>query len=230
MTDGMTRLGERALEYVTSGATVGLGTGRAATAFVRALGAKVKQGLRVRGVATSRVTAQLAAELGIPLVELAGVERIDVTVDGADEVSPTLDLIKGWGGALVREKIVAAASSRLVILVGSEKVVPVLGTRGKLPVEVVPFGLEYCARRFKELGLAAEPRRAAGGGTDPALFVTDNGNRILDCAVAPIEDPERLEAFLLATPGVVGTGLFLRMAETVLVSEGEEIRVMRRGT
>ncbi|UCE86104.1 MAG: ribose 5-phosphate isomerase A, partial [Deltaproteobacteria bacterium] len=143
---------ERALEFVEDGNVVGLGTGRAASAFVRALGERIKAGLRVRGIATSLATEQLASGLGIPLVQLDEVDALDVTIDGADEVDPALDLIKGYGGALVREKIVAAASRRLVILVGPEKLVPVLGTRGRVPIEVVPFGASQCARRLGALG------------------------------------------------------------------------------
>ena len=131
------RLASSALEYVRDGMRVGLGSGRAASAFVRALGARVREGLAVRGVPTSENTGRLARDLGVPL---SGLDEglIDLTVDGADEVDPRLDLIKGYGGALVRERIVAAASRRVVILVGREKLVPVLGTRGRLPVEVVP--------------------------------------------------------------------------------------------
>ena len=179
-------IGEKALSYVTEEAVVGLGTGRAATSFIQALGERVRGGLRVRGVATSRASAELARELGIPLLELEDLfvpagptHPIDVTVDGADEVDPALDLIKGYGGALVREKIVAAASRRLVILVGKEKLVPVLGSRGKLPVEVVPFGIGLCARWLRELGCPGEVRRDAEG----AVSVTDNLNLILDCRI-----------------------------------------------
>src|SRR5262249_33872527 len=136
-------LAAHALTYVSSGQVIGLGSGQAATAFVRALGRNVQAGLRVTGVPTSEATAALAKEVGIPLATLEDVPSIDVTVDGADEVDARLDLIKGYGGALVREKIVAAASRRLVILVGREKLVPVLGSRGKLPVEVVPFAAGF---------------------------------------------------------------------------------------
>jgi ribose 5-phosphate isomerase A len=154
-------------------------------------------------------------------LEEAGI--LALTVDGADEVDPRLDLIKGHGGALVREKIVAAASRRLVILVGADKLVPVLGTRGVLPVEIVPFGLAHCRRRLLELGYRSALRAAAG-----RPFVTDNGNYILDCTVSPISDPLEIERALLAIPGVVGTGLFIGMAHTVLVQEGETVTVRER--
>jgi ribose 5-phosphate isomerase A len=216
-------LAAHALEYVRSGHVVGLGTGQAATAFVRALGRQAQQGLRITAVPTSETTATLARELGIPLASLDDTPVIDVTVDGADEVDPGLDLIKGYGGALLREKIVAAASRRLVILVGPEKLVPVLGTRGKLPVEVVPFAVEFCRRRLADAGHAASMRRRDG-----APVRTDNGNLILDCAVGPIGDPPRLEETLRSIPGVIGTGLFLGMAPTVLAWDDARVATMTR--
>jgi ribose 5-phosphate isomerase A len=214
---------ERALQEIAEGSVVGLGTGRAATAFVRALGERVRSGFRVRGVATSEVTATLARELGIEVVGIDDVADIDVTVDGADEVDPRLDLIKGYGGALLREKIVASASKRLIILVGAEKVVPVLGTRGRLPVEVVAFGHGVCARRLAELGCPAVLRLSGDG-----PFQTDNGNLILDCAVGPIADAAELDARIRTIPGVVATGLFTGMADVVLVQEQNEVRVLER--
>src|SRR4030095_5891929 len=147
-------LAARALEYVRPGNVVGLGTGQAATAFVRALGGRVQQGLRISAVPTSEATATLAGQLGISLTSLDDATSLDVTVDGADEVDPRLDLIKGYGGALLREKIVAAASRHLVVLVGHEKLVPVLGSRGTLPVEVIPFAAGFCRRRLADAGHA----------------------------------------------------------------------------
>ncbi len=214
-----------ALEMIQDGNVVGLGSGRAARAFVEALGSRVGQGLRVRGVPTSRETAELATRYGIPLATFDEVDLIDVTFDGADEVDPQLDLIKGWGGALVREKIVASASKRLVILVGEEKLVPHLGVRGKLPVEVVAFGLNVCRRKLAELGIAAPPRA-----TDGKLFVTDNGNHVLDCQVAALPHPREFEILLHSIPGVVGTGLFLGMADTVLVQQGGQVKILRRAS
>jgi ribose 5-phosphate isomerase A len=213
----------RAIEFVKDGDVVGLGTGRAATAFVHALGAAVKEGLRVRGVPTSQVTAGLATQLGISLARLDEVDQIDVTFDGADEVDPRLDLIKGYGGAMVREKIVAASSRRLIILVGAEKLVPILGSRGILPVEVVPFGLLLCQRRLIELDCRPTVRLVDG-----QPFVTDNGNQILDCAISAIQDPTAFEQAIVSIPGVVGTGLFIGMADTILVQDGETVKVQRR--
>jgi ribose 5-phosphate isomerase A len=224
-TPAPTLVAQRALEYVRDGDVVGLGTGRAATAFVQALGGRCRDGLRVRGIPTSTVTADLATQLGIPLVALDEVAHIDVTVDGADEVDPQLNLIKGYGGALVREKVVAAASSRMIVLVGTEKLVPVLGARGKLPVEVVPFAAAFCRRRLADLGYSATLRTDRG-----KPFVSDNGNSILDCQVPAIADPESLERAIVAIPGVVGTGLFLGMAEIILIDDGQTVQVRQRST
>ena len=217
------RLATCALGYVRDGMRVGLGSGRAASAFVRALGARVREGLAVRGVPTSENTGRLARDLGVPL---AGLDEgiIDLTVDGADEVDPRLDLIKGYGGALVRERIVAAASRRVVILVGREKLVPVLGTRGRLPVEVVPFAAPLTIRELADLGCRPVLRIEEG-----RLFVTDNGNWIVDCGVRPIEAPAAFARDLRALPGVVDTGLFLGVPDLVLVADGTVIREMKRG-
>jgi ribose 5-phosphate isomerase A len=200
---------------------VGLGSGKASTAFIERLGQRVQQGLNVRGVPTSQASADLATRLGIPLLTLDQIESIDVTCDGADEVDPQGNCIKGYGGALVREKVVAAASQKLAILVGAEKLVQQLGERGKLPVEVVPFAAAFCQRRFIALGLKPQVRQQQGGN-----YLTDNGNLILDCGTGPIADPGQLESNLLATPGVVGAGLFLSMANLVLIERngGVEVR------
>ncbi len=213
-----------ALEHVQDGMTLGLGTGRAAEAFVRGLGMQCAQGLSVRGVPTSERTAALARELDIPLVTLTEAGQIDVTFDGADEVDPQLDLIKGYGAAMVREKIVAASSQKLVILVGPEKRVDVLGARGKLPVEVLDFGLPLCRERLRELGCEPELRQDAAG----EALVTDNGHRILDCKVEPIERPAELEESILGIPGVLGTGLFLGLADFVIVRDGDDTQVLER--
>jgi ribose 5-phosphate isomerase A len=211
-----------ALDLVPSEGVVGLGSGRAASAFVRALGRRVAEGLRVRGVPTSEATRQLAASAGIPLVGLDQVESIDLAVDGADELDPAGDLIKGYGGALLREKIVAGAAAHLVILVGPEKLVSVLGKRGRLPVEVLPFAEAAVRRRLEALGYPAQPRTEGG-----RTFVTDNGNHVLDCAVPALRDPGALDAALHAIPGVLETGLFLGMADTILVDRAGHVEVRR---
>ncbi|MDO8434262.1 MAG: ribose-5-phosphate isomerase RpiA [Candidatus Binatus sp.] len=209
--DSLDRLGQYALRYVKPGHTIGLGTGRAASAFIRALGAS---NIKVRGVPTSGLAEDLGRSVGIPIVTLAEAEKIDIDFDGADEVDSRLNLIKGYGGALVREKIVAASSRRFIVLVGAEKLVPKLGHRGSLPVEVVPFGLALVTKKIKALGM--KPRLREKDGNE---FVTDNGNLILDCGLKPLANPARLERELHAIPGVVGTGLFLGMADTVLIAE-----------
>jgi ribose 5-phosphate isomerase A len=213
---------ERALELVPNGSRIGLGSGRAAQAFVKALGERLRNGgFHVHGVPTSEETARLARQESVPLLTLAEAGILDLTVDGADEVNGNLDLIKGYGRALVREKIVAISSRRLVILVGDEKLVPQLGTHGKLPVEVTPFALPLCERRLGELGCRPILYRQGDG-----PFVTDNGNHILDCQIGPIPDAPRLEMDIRAIPGVVGTGLFLGMAETVLVGDRDTFRLL----
>jgi ribose 5-phosphate isomerase A len=213
---------ERALEMVADGAAVGLGSGRAAEAFIRLLGERVRGGkLHVRALPTSEATAGLAREQGIPLLEPAETGTLDLAIDGADEVDAHLDLIKGYGRAFVRERIVAAQARQFVILVGEEKLVPRLGARGKLPVEVVPFALPLCERRLRDLGCPAAPYRV-----NDDLFVSDNGNHILDCAIGPLEDSAGLERDILAIPGVVDTGLFLEMAHTVLIGDRSDFRLL----
>jgi ribose 5-phosphate isomerase A len=201
---------------------VGLGSGRAAEAFVRALAEEAARGLHVQGVPTSKATATLAASLGLSVIELSP-DALDVTVDGADEVDPRLDLIKGYGGALTRERIVAAASRRQVILVTPEKLVARLGSRGRLPVEIVPFALPLCHRRLGALGCQPHLRPA---GAEP--FVTDNGNWILDCGIAAQDDAAALDRDIRRIPGVVDTGFFLGTAERVLVAETDAVRTLRR--
>jgi ribose 5-phosphate isomerase A len=217
-------VGKAALDLIDDDRIIGLGSGRTADAFTKALAERVRGGLRVRGVATSKKTAALAIQLGIPLVNLDEIEAIDVTVDGADEVDPQLNLIKGLGGALVREKILASASRRLIILVDSGKLVSALGQHGVLPVEVLPFGLAFVCKRLSQLDYPPVPRTVNG-----ELFVSDNGNYILNCQVPVLQNPLETEQTLREIPGVVGTGLFLDMADIVLVQYDTEIQVRKRG-
>jgi ribose 5-phosphate isomerase A len=222
MDNDLAILAERALQLVSDGGRIGLGTGRAANAFIHALAERVRQGLHVSGIPTSDATSQLAGGLGIPLGTLDSDTPLDLTVDGADEVEEgTLNLIKGWGGALARERIVAAASRRLVILVTGEKLVQRLGSRGKVPVEIVPFAEPFVRRRIQQL-----PE-----GLGPALrvetsrpFVTDNGHWILDCSLRPPPDVFVLDRALRSIPGVVDTGFFLGTASVVLVAEAGRLR------
>ena len=219
--DALDALGVYALRFVKPGHTLGLGTGRAASAFIRALGAS---GIKVQGVPTSKASEDLGRLVGIPIVTLKKAGRIDTDFDGADEVDPRLNLIKGYGGALVREKIVAASSRRFVVLVGDEKMVPKLGHRGSIPVEVIPFGVSLATTMIKALGLRPRIREHQG-----ETFVTDNGNLILDCGVKSIANPARLDRELLAIPGVLGTGLFVAMADIVLVAESSgKIGILKR--
>jgi ribose 5-phosphate isomerase A len=207
----------RALELIADGARIGLGSGRAAECFVARLGARVRAGLTVTAVPTSAATARQACDLGIPLVELDEDLELDLTVDGADEVAPNLDLVKGFGGAFVRERVVAAASRRQIILVGHDKLVRGLGERGRFPLEVVPFACGPVLRGVRALGLRPSVRT----GDDARPLLTENGNLLLDgVPAAPLPDAaaaRALEAALLAIPGVVDTGLFLGTAERVLV-------------
>ena len=215
-------LAARALEITRDAVLIGLGSGRAASAFIRALGAEVTAGRAVRAVPTSEATGRLARDLGIPLTGLEAAP-LHVTVDGADEVDPDLNLIKGYGGALVRERIVAAASHRQLILVEAEKLVPVLGSRHRLPVEVVSFALPLVIRRLEALGVRPELRTVEG-----RPFVSDNGNLILDCAVEPLDNAGALDRRLRAIPGVVDTGLFLGTADIVLVAADGAVRERTR--
>lgn len=217
-------IAQKAVDLIEPNTVVGLGTGSAATQFINALGDRVKGGLQVRGLPTSEVSAALAKQLGIPLVTFDDVPFIDVCVDGADEVDPNGDLIKGYGGALLREKIVAAFSKKLVILVGPGKTVKALGERGKLPIEVVTFALTPASRAIAALGL--EPVQRV---KDDKAYLTDNGGYILDCKTGPIKDAVALDLALHAIPGVSGTGLFIKRAHTVMIQEGDKVEV-RRGS
>jgi ribose 5-phosphate isomerase A len=214
-------LGRFAVRYVKPGQTLGLGTGKAAEAFIRALG---ESGLKVRGVPTSNGSAELARQYGIETVTLGDVKQLDADFDGADEVDSRRNLLKGFGGALVREKIVAASSKKFFVLVGPEKLFLHLGARKRLPVEVVPFGVAFVTRVLAQLGMKAAPRKNSDG----SEFISDNGNPILDCVVRDILNPARLDRELLAIPGVLGTGIFVGMASTVLVaSEAGPPRILK---
>lgn len=215
--------GERGAAYVQDGMVVGLGTGSTVYWTIRRLGEMVRAGVRLWGVPTSRRTEELAREVGIPLVTFAEVQELDLTIDGADEVSPSFDLTKGGGGALLREKLVASASRRMIVVVDSSKLVPVLGAF-PLPVEVVPFAWEVTARRIGPLGCTPVLRTTPEG-----PFRTDNGNYVLDCAFGRIPDPAALYRELKLVPGVVDTGLFVGLADTVVVGGDGGVEVRARG-
>jgi ribose 5-phosphate isomerase A len=214
----------RAVELVVAdGMALGLGSGTTMVHVLDALGERVRAGLRVVGVPTSETTAAHARALGIPLATLAERPEIDLALDGADEIDPRLDLVKGRGGSLLREKVVATAARRLAIVADASKLVPALGTRMPVPVEVVPFAAAWCALRLGRLGARAELR----GGAQP--FVTDNGNWILDCRFGPIEDPAALAAEIRALPGVVEHGFFLQMTSVAVVAHpGGHVEVLQR--
>lgn len=213
--DGIHAAAAKALELIADGARVGLGSGNAAFIFIAALGARQREGLRVSGVPTSRASADHARQAGIPLITLG--EELDITVDGADEVAPNLDLVKGWGGAFVRERIVAAASKRQVILVSERKLVAGLGEHRRIPVEVIPIAQRFATKSLESLGLVPSLRKDHTG----QPFASENGNLIIDCApLEPLRNggaARSLERAMLAISGVVDTGLFLGTAERVIV-------------
>ena len=205
----------RAVEFVDDGMAVGLGTGTTATLFIRELGKRVAaEGLKIRCVASSDASEALARSLGMEVVTLAELPELDVYIDGADEVGPGLALIKGGGGALLREKIVASAAERFIVVVDGSKVVGHLG-RFPLPVEVVKMALPVVEPKLAALGLQPTLRRVKGG---DAVYLTDEGNYILDCACGVIEEPEELAAEIRGIVGVVEHGLFLGMAAMALVA------------
>ena len=210
--------GRRAAEFVESGMTVGLGTGSTVHFTLLRLGERVRdEKLALRGVPTSLDTERKALELRIPLATLDEVDSIDLTIDGADEIDGAFQMIKGGGGALLREKVVAAMSRREVIVVGADKVVAKLGTTFALPLEVVPFARAAVERRLRRLGAVPELRRRNG-----APYATDNGNAILDCRFARgIDDPRSLEAELARIPGLVESGLFIDLAHVLVVGRAD---------
>ena len=213
----------KAIEYVKSGMTLGLGTGTTAYWAIRGIGDMVKNGLSVRAVATSVQSEDLAREMNIPLIPFTEVNRLDITIDGADEVDPTFNLIKGGGGALLREKIVASATNFYIIIVDESKLVKQLG-RFPLPVEVAPFAWELTMRRLTELGCTPK-RRVAGD----KPFLTDNQHFILDCAFGAIADPAKLHRQVSDITGVMEDGLFIDMANIVIAGSADgDARVLTK--
>jgi ribose 5-phosphate isomerase A len=216
---------ESAAEQVKDGMIVGLGSGSTAALAVDAIGKRVAAGLRISGVPTSEATARQARALGITLGSLDEISQIDMTVDGADEVeNKTLNLIKGHGGALLREKIVASASKQLVIVVDESKLVERLGSRFAVPVEIVPFGWQAAARRLADLGGRPALRRSSSG--EP--FRSDGGHYILDCEFGPIASPDSLARELDHVVGLVEHGLFIGMATEVRIAAPTGVRVLTR--
>ncbi len=219
--------GEAALAYVESGMRLGLGSGSTAEAFVRALGARVAEGLQVIGVPTSERTAALATSLSIPLTTLEDVPELNLTIDGADEIGPDLVLVKGGGGALLREKIVAGASRRMIVIADGSKIVPVISAF-PLPIEVVPFGLASTRLRIEaaaaELGLSGPVALRRTDRGEP--FVTDGGHFILDASFRRIPKPEALANALVAIPGVVEHGLFIGIASLAIIARDDGVETI----
>jgi ribose 5-phosphate isomerase A len=221
------RLATQAAAEVQQGTIVGLGSGSTAEAVVEALGRRVAaEGVFFSGVATSHRTSALARSLGISLRTLDEIERIDLGIDGADEIAPNLDVVKGRGGALLYEKIVAMSCDRFMIVASSEKEVEQLGTRLPLPVEIMPLGWRQTLARIEALGLRPRLRKAANG-FDP--YVTDGGHWILDCDPSPISDPPALATALKGLVGVVEHGLFIGIADRAMVVDPDgTVRVLTR--
>ena len=217
--DAKQRAGEAALAHVKDGMIVGLGTGSTAKYFIEAVGRALREGkLRdVRGIPTSVNSEKLARDAGLPVLTFAQTSKIDVTVDGADEIAPDLTLIKGLGGALLREKLVAQNSAKLIIIADASKLVTKLGTKCALPVEVTPFGQEASERFLRDQGCTPALRRGAGG----EIFVTDNGNYIFDCKFTEIADPRELNQKLAIRAGIVESGLFIDLAQMAIIADDQ---------
>jgi ribose 5-phosphate isomerase A len=220
------RAGEAALTYIKDGMAVGLGTGSTAKLFIDALGAALRAGKikNIRGIPTSVRSEEQAKQLSIPLTNFTETATLDVTVDGADEVGPGMNLIKGLGGALLREKLVAQNSRKLVIVADDSKKVTALGTKSPLPVEVTQFAHEAAERFLRGLGCTPTLRKTETG----ANYVTDNGNFIYDCRFTKIDDPRVLQEELSQRAGIVETGLFLDMADVVLLAGIDAVETLKR--
>jgi len=203
----------RAVEFVEDGMSLGLGSGTTSAIFIEELGARVKAGLKVRGIATSAASQRLAESLSIPMTNFNETPELDLAIDGADEVGPELALIKGGGGALLREKIVESAAKKFIVIADSSKLVRQLG-RFPLPVEVIQMALPIVTRKLQALGVNPKLRHRPDG----SLYITDEGNYILDCQCGEIQDPEKTAADIRSIPGVVEHGLFLNMASLALIA------------
>jgi ribose 5-phosphate isomerase A len=214
---------EKAVQYVEEGMIVGLGTGSTIEFAIKKIGEMVKKGLKIKGIPTSLRTKRLATELNIPLIDLEGDTVIDVTIDGADEVDGNLNLIKGGGGALTREKIIAYHSKKVIIIVDETKIVKGLGCDSFLPVEVTKWGWQSTKKILEGLGCTAELRTITG---EP--YITDNQNYIIDCDFGKITEPENLEKEINNIPGVLENGLFIGLADEVIVGSKQGIMTLER--
>lgn len=212
--------GEKAVEYIKDGMVLGLGSGSTFYWTLKKLGELVGQGLNIKGIPSSKRTEGWAKEFGVPLTDFSEVQKLDLAIDGADEIDPHFNLTKGGGGSLVREKIVDAIAEKVIIIADESKLVTQLG-KFALPVEVLQFGWEVTANRIAELGAKPVLREREG-----SVFVSNNGNYILDCAFDSIENPAELHAKLKLLVGVVETGLFINMVDTVIVAGEDGIKVL----
>jgi len=218
------RAASRAVEEVKSGMVLGLGSGTTVSFVLEALATRIKSGLKVAGVPSSEWTAEEAKRLGIPLTDFAAHRRLDLTIDGADQIARgALDLVKGLGGALLREKMIALASERMIVVADESKLVDKLGGATPLPVEIVAFGWELTLDRLKAMG--AKPRLRY---VQDKPFITDNGNYIADCGFADIPDPTELDLSLRALFGVVATGLFCGLASTAIIGTESGVDILQR--
>ncbi|MEH7438126.1 ribose-5-phosphate isomerase RpiA [Neobacillus drentensis] len=215
-------VGEKAAEFVKDGMVVGLGTGSTVFYTIQKLGQLVKEGISIKAIPTSVQTEELAKELGIPLTSFNEIDSIDIAIDGADEVNPELELIKGGGGALLREKIIARAAKTFIVVADASKRVEKLGAF-QLPVEVIPFGYEMTEKHIRAIGLVPKIRLNRENS-----FITDNGNYIFDCRIPEHVQPEMLERMLNMIPGVVENGLFVGMTDLVITLDQEKNVVMLR--
>jgi ribose 5-phosphate isomerase A len=217
------RAAERAVEFVEDHQVIGLGTGSTTKFAIEEIGRRVRSGLKITGVPTSKNSEKLAIDLGIPLADLNDVDKIDITIDGADEIDPNFHMIKGGGGALTREKLVALASNYRIIVADEPKLVSSLGETRSLPVEVLPFAWRMSAGLLSNLGSKPVLRR-----NGESVFVTDNSNYILDCEFGKIADPPSLEKSIKLLPGVVECGLFIAIADRVIIAFDDRVEVRER--
>ena len=214
---------EHAVQYIKDGMKVGLGTGSTAYWAIQKLGERVKEGLSIQTVATSKASEKLAVELGIPIIPFTKLDGLDVTIDGADEINTDLQLIKGGGGALLREKIVAYHSAKLIIIADESKRVQTLG-QFPLPIEVIPFAVDWTLKALEGLGCRAQLRT-----DDEQLFITDNGNYIADCSFGSIAAPLKLHNEILSIPGIVDNGLFIGQADLAIIGHRDgSVEVLER--
>jgi len=216
--------GEKAVEFVEDNMIVGLGTGSTVYWTILKLAERIKEGLKINGVPTSKETEQLAIKLGIPLVDLSVLSKVDLAIDGADEVNPNLALIKGGGGALLREKMIASISEKFIIVADGSKFVQSLGTF-PLPIEVIPFGWELTKKQIEKIGPINPILRLKNN----TPFITDNGNYILDCYMKSIEKPEDLTVQLNMIPGVVENGLFVNMCDFAIIAGNNDTIEIKYG-